>query len=284
MRALVTGAAGQLGHDMVEELRARGWEAVGLSHKELDIRDEDMVRAAVLVFAPDVLFHCAAYTAVEAAELNMEECMAVNARGTENIARACGEQGCKLVYPSTDYVFDGTGTRPWSTRDLRCPLNVYGRSKYFGELAVQRHVPRSFIVRISWIFGAAGHNFVKIMLALAETKKRIMVVNDQIGTPTYTRDLAALFIDMAETERFGTYHATNSGGYISWYDLACEVFRQAGVTGAEVVPVTTAEFAAAVRRPLNSRMSLDTLKLNGFEPMPDWRDALSRYLTEIGVK
>ena len=284
MRALVTGAAGQLGHDMVEELRARGWDTVGLSHKELDIRDADMVRGAIQVFAPDVLFHCAAYTAVEAAEQDQDECMAVNARGTENIAVACGELGCKLVYPSTDYVFDGSGTRPWTPQDLRCPLNVYGRSKYFGELAVQRHVPKHFIVRISWIFGAAGHNFVNCMLRLAETKKRIIVVDDQIGAPTYARDLARLFIDMAETERYGVYHATNSGGYISWYDLACEVFRQAGIKGTEVVPVTTEEFAAAVRRPLNSRMSLDRLQHNGFECMPDWRDALSRYLTEIGAR
>ena len=180
-------------------------------------------------------------------------------------------------------MFDGSGTRPGTPQDLRCPLNVYGRSKYFGELAVQRYVPKLFLVRISWIFGASGHNFVECMLKMAETRKRILVVNDQIGAPTYSRDLARLFIDMAGTERYGVYHATNSGGYISWYDLACEVFRQAGITGTEVVPVTSEEYAAAVRRPLNSRMSMDRLQFNGFERMPDWHDALRRYLIEIGV-
>ncbi|MDE6129651.1 MAG: dTDP-4-dehydrorhamnose reductase, partial [Lachnospiraceae bacterium] len=230
--------------------------------------------------APDAVIHCAAYTAVDAAEDNEEMCRRVNADGTRYIAGVCKELAIKMLYISTDYVFDGQGTRPWEPDDERNPLSVYGQTKYEGELAVQNMLDKYFIVRITWTFGVNGKNFVKTMLRLAETNNRITVVNDQYGSPTATADLAVLLSDMIETEKYGVYHATNEG-ICTWYEFTCEIFRQAGID-IEVVPVTTAEYNAKAKRPANSRMSKDKLDANGFKRLPPWQDALTRYLTKLG--
>ncbi len=281
MRVMVTGAKGQLGHDLWNELEKRGHECVGVDIEEMDITDPQACRKVITESNVEGVIHCAAYTAVDAAEDNVDLCMKINRDGTENIAAVCEELGLKLMYISTDYVFDGEGTRPWEPDDERDPLNVYGDSKYQGELAVTNHTDKYFIVRISWVFGINGKNFINTMLKLGEERGAVSVVNDQIGSVTYTYDLARLLVDMMETEKYGFYHATNQG-IISWYDFAVEIFRQAGMD-VKVTPCTSDQFPAKAKRPHNSRMDQSKLVKNGFTPMPEWKDALNRYLKEKGV-
>ena len=311
MKIFVTGVGGQLGHDVMNELSKRGYEGVGsdlapaysgiqdgsavtkMHYVSMDITDRASVDAVLTEAQPDAVVHCAAWTAVDMAEDDdkVEKVRLVNAAGTENIALACKKLDCKMIYLSTDYIFDGMGTEPWQPdcRDYR-PLNVYGQTKLEGELAVSGNLTKYFIVRIAWVFGVNGKNFIKTMLNLGKTHDRITVVNDQIGTPTYTFDLARLLVDMLETDRYGYYHATNEGGYISWYDFTVEIFRQAAALGhteyapdrVAVVPVTTAEYGASrASRPFNSRLDRSKLTENGFTPLPAWQDALDRYLREI---
>lgn len=279
MKVLVTGVKGQLGHDVVRELEKRGMEAVGVDIEEMDITDAASVDRVIRAAAPDAVIHCAAYTAVDAAEENEAVCRKVNADGPRNIAQVCRELDIRMLYISTDYVFDGQGDHIWEPEDACAPKSVYGQTKYEGELAVQELLDKFFIVRIAWAFGRNGNNFVKTMLRLAETHDTITVVNDQFGSPTYTYDLARLLVDMVQTEKYGVYHATNEG-FCSWYDFACAIFREAGVN-VKVVPVTSAEYGAKANRPMNSRMSKEKLSDNGFERLPDWKDAVARYLKEI---
>lgn len=287
MRVFVTGVAGQLGHDVMEELARRGHEGIGSDMQGgcdvvLDITDRAAVEQAIQSAQPDAVIHCAAWTAVDLAEDEEEKVRAINAGGTENIAAACRAQGCKMMYISTDYVFDGQGDAPW-TADCKsyAPLNVYGRTKLEGELAVSRTLDAYFIVRIAWVFGRNGKNFVRTMLNVGKKCDTVRVVSDQIGTPTYTLDLSRLLVDMIETDRYGYYHATNEGGYISWYDFTCEIFRQAGYN-TRVVPVTTEEYGLSkAARPFNSRLDKRKLVQMGFNPLPPWQDALARYLEEI---
>lgn len=294
MLVFVTGVNGQLGYDTVKELLSRGHRVIGsgtaaecrcaCEYCRLDITDTVAVNAALMRIKPDAVIHCAAWTAVDAAEdeENHSRVYAVNVDGTANIASACSALDCKLLYISTDYVFDGQGDEPWRP-DCRtyAPLNVYGRSKLEGELAVASTVERFFIVRTAWVFGVNGKNFVRTMLELGRTHDSLRVVNDQIGTPTYTPDLARLLANMIESEKYGYYHATNEGGFISWYDFAVEIFRQAGYS-VEVIPVSTAEYGLSkAARPFNSRLDKGKLTQCGFVPLPDWKDALSRYLNEI---
>lgn len=284
MKVLVTGVKGQLGHDVMNELEKRGYGAVGVDIDEMDITDAENVNLVISETAPDVVIHCAAWTAVDAAEdeENIPKVYAVNVAGTQNIANVCKRLGCKMIYISTDYVFNGQGTEPW-TPDCKdyAPLCVYGQTKLEGELAVANTLDKFFIVRIAWVFGKNGKNFIKTMLNLGKTHDTIKVVSDQIGTPTYTYDLAALLVDMAESEKYGYYHATNEGGYISWYDFTCEIFRQAGYD-TKVIPVTTEEYGISkAKRPFNSRLDKTKLITNGFKPLPVWQDALARYLKEI---
>ena len=277
MKVFVTGVKGQLGYDVVNELEKRGHTAIGVDIEDLDITDAAAVDKMITEAAPEAVIHCAAWTAVDAAEDNEEKCRQVNVNGTENIAKVCKKLNCKMMYISTDYIFDGKGTRPWEPDDpVTTPLNVYGQTKYEGELAVRNNVEKFFIVRIAWVFGK-GKNFIKTMLNLGKTHDHLTVVNDQYGTPTYTYDLARLLVDMIETDKYGNYHATNEGGYITWYDFACEIFRQAGMD-VDVEPVSSAQYAAKAKRPENSRMNKQKLTDNGFEPLPDWKDALRRYL------
>lgn len=300
MKTLVTGVNGQLGYDVMLELQKRGYEAVGcgsspeyrgmadavakLPYVSLDITDEDAVDRVLKEVNPDCVCHCAAWTAVDAAEdpENKDKVFAVNVDGTRNLARACQALDAKFMYISTDYVFNGQGTEPWKADSQEfAPLNVYGKSKLYGELAVKELLTKYFIVRIAWVFGLNGNNFVKTMLKVGKTHDTLRVVNDQIGTPTYTADLARLLVDMLETEKYGTYHATNEGGYISWYDFAREIFRQAGYP-TKVIPVTTEEYGLSkARRPFNSRLDKSKLKEQGFQPLPDWRDGVRRYLEEL---
>ena len=285
MKILVTGVKGQLGYDVVNECQKRGYDAIGVDVEEMDITNPEAVDRVIAEANPDAVIHCAAWTAVDAAEEpeNVAKVRAVNADGTQNIANVCKKLNCKLLYISTDYVFDGQGSEPWlpDQKDYR-PLNVYGQTKLEGELAVANTVEKYFIVRIAWVFGVNGKNFIKTMLNVGKTHDTIRVVNDQIGTPTYTYDLARLLVDMAESEKYGYYHATNEGGYISWYNFACEIFRQAGYP-TKVIPVTTAEYGLSkAKRPFNSRLDKHKLVENGFTPLPDWKDALRRYLKEIG--
>lgn len=279
MKVLVTGVKGQLGYDVMAELAKRNIEAIGVDIDEMDITDKISVEKVIGEAAPDVVVHCAAYTAVDAAEDNEALCRRVNAGGTRNIAEVCKKLDCKMVYISTDYVFDGQGTRPWEPDDERHPLNVYGQTKYEGELAVQENLSKYFIVRIAWVFGKNGKNFVKTMLKLAETHDKLTVVNDQFGSPTYTYDLARLLVDMIQTDKYGIYHATNEG-ICTWYEFACEIFRQAGVK-IEVTPVPASEYPAKAKRPENSCLDKSKLTENGFERLPSWQDALRRYLKEI---
>lgn len=279
MKVLVTGVRGQLGYDVVNELKKRNHEAIGVDINEMDITDSDSVEQVITKEKPDAVIHCAAYTSVDAAEENKELCMKVNAEGTENIAKVCKKIDAKMIYISTDYVFDGEGERPWEPEDERAPLNVYGLSKYEGELAVEKYLEKYFIVRIAWVFGINGNNFIKTMLKLGETKDEISVVNDQIGSPTYTYDLARLLVDMAESNKYGKYHATNEG-LCTWYEFACEIFKQANIE-VKVKPVTSDMFPAKAKRPHNSRMGKIKLDENGFTRLPDWKDALSRYLSVI---
>lgn len=276
MRVFVTGVRGQLGYDVVNELTKRGIEAVGADIDEMDVTDAASVERVIREAAPDAVIHCAAYTAVDAAEENEELCRRVNAEGPGNIAAVCRELDIKMIYISTDYVFSGQGERPWEPEDEKDPQSVYGQTKYEGELAVQKLLDKYFIVRIAWVFGINGKNFVKTMLKLAEDHDTIRVVNDQFGSPTYTYDLARLLVDMVLTEKYGVYHATNEGT-CSWFDFACAIFREAGVS-VNVVPVTTEEYGAKAKRPANSRMNKDKLTENGFERLPSWQDALHRYV------
>ena len=291
MRILVTGVKGQLGHDVVNEMVKRGLEPVGVDLEEMDITDAGACRRVITESKVDAVIHCAAYTAVDAAEDNVDVCRKVNADGTRNIAEVCRDLDIKMMYISTDYVFDGQGTEPWQPdcKDYK-PLNVYGQTKLDGELAVSSTLVKYFIVRIAWVFGKNGKNFIKTMLNVAKTHDKLTVVSDQIGTPTYTYDLARLLVDMIETEKYGYYHATNEGGYISWYDFTKEIFRQAVAMGREeysedrvsVAPVTTAEYGVSkAKRPFNSRLDKSKLVENGFEPLPTWQDAVARYLKEI---
>ena len=282
MKVLVTGVKGQLGYDVVNELEKRGHTAIGTDVEEMDITDEGKVREVLDAEKPGAVIHCAAYTAVDAAEDNVELCRKINAEGTENIAKACKELGCKLLYVSTDYVFNGEGERPWEPDDEREPLNVYGQTKYEGELAVEKYVEKFFIVRIAWVFGINGKNFIKTMLRLGEDHDELTVVADQIGSPTYTYDLARLLVDMIGSDKYGRYHATNEG-LCSWYDFAVEIFRQAGMD-VRVRPVTSEEYPAKAKRPHNSRMDKAKLEENGFERLPDWKDALGRYLRALQEK
>ena len=279
MKVLVTGAKGQLGYDVVNELTLRGHEAIGVDISEMDITSAAQTMNVIAETSPDAVIHCAAWTAVDAAEDNEDAVRRVNADGTRNVASACKAVGAKMMYISTDYVFDGQGTEPWSA-DCKtfAPLNVYGRTKLEGERAVADILNNYFIVRIAWVFGAHGKNFVDTMLRLGQTHDTLRVVNDQIGTPTYTPDLARLLVDMIETDKYGYYNVTNEGGYISWYDFACEIFRQAGMK-TKVIPVTTEEYGLSrAKRPFNSRLDKSKLSANGFKPLPDWRNALERYL------
>ena len=302
MKVLVTGANGQLGHDVLNELLRRGHSGIGsgsapeyrgiedgspactADYAGMDITDAEKVNSVIRALHPDAVIHCAAWTNVDGAEdeENIPRVFAINEDGTKNIAEACGEIGAKMMYISTDYVFNGQGTEPWQPDCIDfAPLNVYGKSKLAGEQAIAETLENFFIVRIAWVFGLNGKNFVKTMLNLGKTHDTLRVVNDQIGTPTYTYDLARLLADMIQTDQYGTYHATNEGGYISWYDFACEIFRQAGMD-VNVIPVTTAEYGLSkAARPFNSRLDKGKLRDNGFEPLPDWRDALTRYLKEI---
>lgn len=284
MRVLVTGAKGQLGSDVVNEFNSRKYETIGVDIEEMDITDPESVNKVVVKANPDVVIHCAAWTAVDAAEDrdNISIVRSVNVEGTKNIANACKKLDCKMIYISTDYVFSGRGTDPWKP-DCRnyAPLNVYGQTKLEGEFAVAGALDKYFIVRIAWVFGVNGSNFIKTMLNIGKKYDTVKVVNDQIGTPTYTYDLARLIADMAESENYGYYHATNEGGYISWYDFACEIFKQAGYN-TNVVPVTTEEYGISkAKRPFNSRLDKSKLLENGFEPLPTWQNALKRYLKEI---
>lgn len=301
MKVFVTGVGGQLGHDVMNELSARGYEGVGsdiapvysgiadgsavtkMPYVSMDITDAEAVKTAISQVQPDVVVHCAAWTAVDLAEDadKVEKVRAINAGGTQNIADVCKKLDCKMVYLSTDYVFDGQGEEPWlpDCKDYK-PLNVYGQTKLEGELAVANTLEKYFIVRIAWVFGLNGNNFIKTMVNLGKTHESVRVVCDQIGTPTYTLDLARLLVDMIETEKYGYYHATNEGGFISWYDFACEIFRQAGMA-TKVIPVTTEEYGLSkAARPFNSRLDKSKLTEAGFALLPTWQDAVNRYLKE----
>lgn len=311
MKVLVTGVAGQLGHDVMNELHKRNYEGVGsdlapeyrgiqdgtpvtqMPYVSLDITDARAVDELIMQHKPDVVVHCAAWTAVDMAEDDdkVEKVRLVNAKGTENIVAVCKKLDCKMVYLSTDYVFNGLGEEQWQP-DCRAyePLSVYGQTKLEGELAVSEMLEKYFIVRIAWVFGVNGKNFIKTMLNIGKNHDVLRVVNDQIGTPTYTYDLARLLVDMIETEKYGYYHATNEGGYISWYEFAKAIFQEAVALGREeydethltVQPVTTAEYGASkAKRPFNSRLDKSKLVENGFQPLPTWQDALQRYLREI---
>lgn len=279
MKLLVTGVKGQLGHDIVNECKKRNIEAVGVDVEEMDITDAKKVDEVIKAGNYDAVIHCAAWTAVDKAEDEVEACTKVNVDGTKNIAKVCKELDIPMMYFSTDYVFDGQGDKPWQEYDERHPLNVYGQTKYEGELAVEA-LDKSFIVRIAWVFGVNGSNFIKTMLRLGKERGAVSVVNDQIGSPTYTYDLSKLVVDMIQTDKYGIYHATNEG-LCSWYEFACEIFKQAGMDDVKVTPVDSNAFPAKAKRPNNSRMSKEMLDKNGFKRLPTWQDALGRYLKEI---
>ena len=302
MKVFVTGVAGQLGHDVMNELQSRGYEGIGtdiapeysgiqdhtavtqMPYVQMDITDKEAVEKIITDLNPDVVVHCAAWTAVDMAEDDdkVEKVRAINAGGTDNIAKVCKKIGAKMVYLSTDYVFDGQGEKPWEPdcKDYK-PLNIYGQTKLEGEFAVSGQLEKYFIVRIAWVFGVNGKNFIKTMLNVGKNHDTVRVVNDQIGTPTYTLDLARLLVDMIETEKYGYYHATNEGGYISWYDFTCEIYKQAGYQ-TKVIPVSTAEYGASkAARPFNSRLDKKKLVEAGFQPLLTWQDALTRYLKTI---
>lgn len=278
MKLLVTGVKGQLGHDIVNECNNRNIEAVGVDVEEMDITDAGKVAEVIKSGNYNAVIHCAAWTAVDKAEDEVELCTKVNVDGTRNIANICKELDIPMMYFSTDYVFDGQGETEWKEYDERYPLNVYGQTKYEGELIVET-LPKHFIVRIAWVFGINGNNFIKTMLRLGKERGAVCVVDDQIGSPTYTYDLSKLVVDMIQTDKYGIYHATNEG-LCSWYEFACEIFKQAGMS-VEVTPVDSNAFPAKAKRPNNSRMSKAMLDKNGFGRLPTWQDALSRYLKEI---
>lgn len=275
-KVLVTGANGQLGYDVIKELTKRNIECVGVDHSDFSITDKEAVKTYINDYKPTAVIHCAAYTAVDAAEDDIELCYAVNETGSQYIAEACKAVGAKMMYISTDYVFPGTGDTFYEPNDPKGPQNVYGAAKLAGELKVQDILDKYFIVRISWVFGSNGKNFVKTMLNLAKTHDSLTVVDDQIGSPTYTADLARLLVDMIVTTKYGVYHATNEG-VCSWYEFACEIFKQAGVD-VKVTPVTSEAFKTKAKRPLNSRMSKEALTANGFKKLPTWQEALAIYI------
>ncbi len=281
MKLLVTGVKGQLGYDVVKEAEKRGVEAVGVDIDEMDITDAKQVREVITKGGYDAVVHCAAWTAVDKAEDMEEACRKVNKEGTENIAQACEVLDIPIMYFSTDYVFNGQGSEPWKEYDKRAPLNVYGQTKYEGELAVEK-LAKHFIIRIAWVFGKNGNNFIKTMLRLGKERGAVSVVNDQIGSPTYTYDLAKLVLDMIQSDKYGTYHATNEG-ICSWYEFACEIFKQAGMN-VQVTPVSSDEFPTKAKRPCNSRMNKTELDRNGFDRLPTWQDALHRYLKELEIE
>lgn len=286
MKVMVTGVKGQLGFDVVNELNKRGHEPIGVDIDELDITDQQAVHQMISKVKPNGVIHCAAWTAVDDAEDNYDNVMSVNRDGTRYIAECCKELDIPMIYISTDYVFDGEGEIPWKPDDKRNPINVYGDSKHQGELAVEELLEKYYIVRIAWVFGQNGHNFINTMLNLGKTHEKLSVVDDQIGTPTYTYDLARLLVDMIETDKYGTYHATNEGGFISWYDFTVEIMKQAGecdnnYKNVEVLPVGSDTYPTKAKRPSNSRLDKSKLVENGFEPLPDWKDALHRYLSII---
>lgn len=305
MKVFVTGVSGQLGHDVMNELAKRGYEGIGTDiapeysgiqdgtsvttapYVSLDITNKEAVEKTITEINPDVIVHCAAWTAVDMAEDDdkVEKVRAVNAGGTQNIADVAKKIDAKMVYISTDYVFDGQGTEPWEPdcKDYK-PLNVYGQTKLEGELAVSNTLDKYFIVRIAWVFGKNGKNFIKTMLKVAQNHDEVRVVNDQIGTPTYTLDLAVLLVDMIETDKYGYYHATNEGGYISWYDFTKEIYKDAGLN-TKVIPVTTEEYGLSkAARPFNSRLDKSKLVENGFKPLPTWQDAVKRYIDELDME
>lgn len=291
MNIFVTGVGGQLGYDVINELKSRGHEAFGSDITEsadikLDITDKNAVETVLNKIQPDAVIHCAAWTAVDAAEEedNKEKVYAVNVIGTRNIAEVCKQLGCKMIYISTDYVFNGQGSEPWQAdcKDF-APLNYYGQTKLEGELAVAELLDKFFIIRIAWVFGLNGKNFIKTMINVGKKYDTVRVVNDQIGTPTYTYDLARLLVDMVETDKYGYYHATNEGGYISWYDFCCEFYKQYGLK-TKVIPVTTEEYGLSkAARPFNSRLDKSKLIEMGFEPLPTWQDAIKRYFGEVDL-
>ena len=282
MKILVTGVKGQLGYDVVREGESRGLEMFGTDVDNMDITDAGQVKQVIEDYRPDAVIHCAAYTAVNAAEDNQELCRKINVDGTRNIAEVCKSMDIPMMYFSTDYIFNGQGENFWKEDDEKRPLNVYGQTKYEGELAVQELVQKYFILRISWVFGVNGNNFIKTMLRLGKERGAVGVVSDQIGSPTYTYDLAKLVVDMIQTDKYGTYHVTNDG-LCSWYEFACEIFKQAGLD-VKVTPLTTAEYPAKAARPFNSRMSKGKLVNAGFEMLPGWQDALGRYLNDLQNK
>ena len=305
MKVFVTGVCGQLGHDVMNELSKRGYEGIGTDiapeyagvqdgtaitkapYVSVDITDKQAVTKIITDIHPDVIVHCAAWTAVDMAEDDdkVEKVRAINAGGTQNIADVAKAIDAKMVYISTDYVFDGQGTDPWDPdcKDYK-PMNVYGQTKLEGELAVANTLSKYFIVRIAWVFGKNGKNFIKTMLKVGKTHDEVRVVNDQIGTPTYTFDLARLLVDMIETDKYGYYHATNEGGYISWYDFTKEIYKDAGYT-TKVIPVTTEEYGLSkAARPFNSRLDKSKLAENGFTPLPSWQDAVKRYIDELDME
>lgn len=281
MKLLVTGVKGQLGYDVVKEAEKRGVEAVGVDIDEMDITDAKQVREVITKGGYDAVVHCAAWTAVDKAEDMEEACRKVNKEGTENITQVCEVLDIPIMYFSTDYVFNGQGSEPWKEYDKRAPLNVYGQTKYEGELAVEK-LAKHFIIRIAWVFGKNGNNFIKTMLRLGKERGAVSVVNDQIGSPTYTYDLAKLVLDMIQSDKYGTYHATNEG-ICSWYEFACEIFKQAGMN-VQVTPVSSDEFPTKAKRPCNSRMNKTELDRNGFDRLPTWQDALHRYLKELEIE
>ena len=282
MKVLVTGIGGQLGHDVVRELEQRGQDVVGVGREEMDITDAEKVGDVIRACAPDAVIHCSAYTAVDRAEDEADQCRKVNVDGAKNIAEVCAELDCKMIYISTDFVFSGEGERPWETDDAAGPISVYGRTKYEGETEVKSRLDKFFIVRISWVFGKNGNNFVKTMLRIGKENGAVKVVDDQIGSPTYTRDMAVLLADMVQTEKYGVYHASNEG-FCSWYEFAKEIFRLAGMDEVSVTPITSDQFPAKAKRPFNSRMSKEKLIKEGFNKLPSWQDALKRYLQELDV-
>lgn len=281
MKLLVTGVKGQLGYDVVKEAEKRGVEAVGVDIDEMDITDAKQVHEVITKGGYDAVVHCAAWTAVDKAEDMEEACRKVNKEGTENIAQVCEVLDIPIMYFSTDYVFNGQGSEPWKEYDKRAPLNVYGQTKYEGELAVEK-LAKHFIIRIAWVFGKNGNNFIKTMLRLGKERGAVSVVNDQIGSPTYTYDLAKLVLDMIQSDKYGTYHATNEG-ICSWYEFACEIFKQVGMN-VQVTPVSSDEFPTKAKRPCNSRMNKTELDRNGFDRLPTWQDALHRYLKELEIE
>lgn len=280
MKILVTGVAGQLGYDVMRELNKRGIEAIGVDRSDFDITDREATEKFILSVNPNAVIHCAAYTAVDAAEDNVELCRKVNVNGTENIARACAKIKAKMLYISTDYVFPGSGDIPYDINAEKAPQNVYGQSKLDGELVVQKYLQNYFIVRISWAFGKNGNNFVETMLRLGKEREQLSVVGDQIGSPTYTFDLARLLVDMIRTDKYGIYHATNEG-YCSWAEFAKEIMRLANLL-CKIISISTEEYPTKAKRPLNSRMNKSSLDKNGFVRLPSWQDALRKYLQSEG--